>query len=211
MYTQCRNEVIRQCHDTNKAGNFYFWKAVNKVKWYFTWAGLSKDVQVYCKACHISATRRTAGWHKKAEMCRYDVGFPIKEVAKDLMGPFPWFRLRKQVHVVDSFYMQMEAYPITNIVAKTVVEQLVLKCISRFRVLCQIKSDPGWQFDSELFRKMWNMSDINHQISTKFHPQENSRVERMVKVVRKSHLSFLQDLWGVEPESSSTHPCIACP
>ena len=43
---------------------------------------LSKDVQVYCKACHICATRKTAEPHQK-------VGLPKEEAAIDLIGPLP--------------------------------------------------------------------------------------------------------------------------
>ena len=50
---------------------------------------MTKDIQIYCRACHICATRRVAGRHQKAEMRHYSVGFPMKEVALDIMGPFP--------------------------------------------------------------------------------------------------------------------------
>ena len=43
----------------------------------------------YCKACQICATKKTAGQHQKAEMCRYDVGFPN--------GPFLESDLGEQV------------------------------------------------------------------------------------------------------------------
>ena len=180
-----RREMIKQCHDTKTAGHFYYWKTVNKVKKYFTWGGLNKDVQVYCQACHVCATRKTAGRHQKAEMRRYDVGFPLEEIAIDLMGPFPESETGSKyvLVVVDSFSKWMEAYAVPNIEAKTIAEKLVLEFISRFGVPYQIKSDRGRQFDCELFREMCSMLDVDHKMSTSFHPQGNSRVERMVKVV----------------------------
>ena len=180
-----RRKVIEQCHDTKTSGHFYFWKTVNKVKRYFTWGGLSKEVQIYCKACHICATRKTAGRKQKASMRRYDVGSPMEEIAIDLMGPFPESDSGNKyvLVVVDSFSKWMEAYAIPNIEAKTVAERLVLEFISRFGVPMQIKSDRGRQFECELFREMCLLLDVSHKMSTPFHPQGNSRVERMVKVV----------------------------
>lgn len=190
-----RREVMKQCHDTRTAGHFYFWKTLNKAKKYFTWGGMSKDVQVYCKACHVCATKKNAGRHRKAEMLRYDVGFPMEEVAIDLMGPFPESESGNKyvLVVVDSFSKWMEAYPVSNIEARTVAEKLVLEFFSRFGVPYRIKSDRGKQFDCELFQHMCQLLDVEHRMSTPFHPQGNSRVERMVKVVGNLISTFCQD------------------
>ena len=159
---------MRQCHDTTTSGHFYFWKTLNKAKKYFSWGGMSKDIQTYCQACHTCATRKTAGRSQKAKMRRYDVGFPMEEIAIDIMGPFPESeRGNKYVLVVvDSFSKWMEAYPIPNIEARTVAERLVLEFVSRFGVPFQIKSDRGRQFECELFREMCLLLDVGHKTAT---------------------------------------------
>jgi hypothetical protein len=189
-----RKEVIHQCHDMKTAGHFYYWKTLNKAKKHFTWGGMRKDIQVYCQACHVCATRKNTGRHRKAEMRRYDVGLPMEEVAIDLMGPFPESESGNKyvLVVVDSFSKWMEAYPVANIEAKTIAEKLVMEFISRFGVPAQIKSDRGRQFDCALFREMCQLLDVEHRMSTPFHPQGNSRVERMVKVVGNLISSFCQ-------------------
>ena len=127
-------------------------------------------------------------------MKRYDMGFPIEVIAIDLLGPF--FESdsgNKSVLVVlDSFSEWMEAYPLPNIEAKTIAEKLVLQFISRFGVPLQIKSDQCKQFDCELFRAMCKLLNIDHKMSTPFHPRGNSRVERIVKVVSKVIAAFCQ-------------------
>ena len=84
---------------------------------------------------------------------RYDVGFSMEEVARDLMEPFPESDLGTKyvLVIVASFSRWMEAYPVANIEAETVAEKLVLEFISRFGVQYQIESDRGQQFDHELF------------------------------------------------------------
>jgi hypothetical protein len=146
---------------------------------------MTKDVQNYCKCCEICATRKKAGKKGRAGMRRYDAGLPLEEVCIDLAGPFPksdkgnaWVLV-----VVDSFTKWMEAYPLTDSKAPQVAEALVLNFFSRFGVPYWIKSDRGRQFQSELFEHMCTMLDMQHKVSTPFHPQGNSRVERMVKVV----------------------------
>jgi len=190
-----RKESIRLCHDTQTAGHFYFWKTLNKLKKYFTWGGMSKDVHVYCQACHICATRKNAGRTPRAHMKRYDVGFPMEEVAIDLMGPFPESEAGNKyvLVIVDSFSKWMEAYPLPNIEAKTVAERFVLEFVSRFGVPYQIKTDRGRQFECELFKELCVLLEVNRKTSTPFHPQGNSRVERMVKVVGNLIAAFCQD------------------
>ena len=58
-------------------------------------------------------------------MRRYDVGFPMEEIAIDLMGPFPASDSGNKyvLVVVDSFSKWMEAYAVPNIEAKTVAEK----------------------------------------------------------------------------------------
>ena len=190
-----RRKAMESCHDARTAGHFYFWKTLNRVKRRFCWPGMRRDIQIYCRACSVCATKKTAGRRPKAEMRRYDVGLPMEEVAIDLMGPFTESSSGNKhvLVVVDSFSKWMEAYPVPNIEAKTVAEKLVLEFFSRFGVPRQIKSDRGRQFECELFREMCSLLEVEHKMSTPFHPQGNSRVERMVKVVGNLISVFCRD------------------
>ena len=179
-----RRELLKQCHDTKTSGHFYFWKTLNKVKRYFCWGGLSKNVQVYCQACHICATRKTAGRHRKARMGHYDVGFPMEEISIDLMGPYPESENGNKyvLVVVDSFSKWMEAYAVPNIEAKTIAEKLVLEFISRFGVPYQIKSDRGRQFDCELFASMCEMLKLNTRCQHHFTHKEIQELKGWLKL-----------------------------
>ena len=101
-------------------------------------------MQVYCKACHVCTTRKTAGWHQKARMCRYDVGFPMEGIAIDWMGSFSESDLGNKyvLVVVDTFQYGWRCTQFQT-VAQTVAEKLVLELISRFWLPYQIKSYQG--------------------------------------------------------------------
>ena len=86
----------------------------------------------------------------------------------------------------------MEAYAVPNIGAKTIAERLVLTFTSRFGVSYQIKSDRGRQIDCELFPEMSAMLDVDRKMFTSFHPQGNSSVEHMVKVVGNLIFAYCQ-------------------
>ena len=118
-------------------------------------------------------------------MKHYDVGLPMEEISIDLCGPFPISDSgnRYCLVIVDSFTKWMEAYPLKNMEAKTVAETMMREFVSRFGLPFWIKSDQGRQFESELFEELCNIMEVEHKSSTAFHPQGNSKVERMVKVV----------------------------
>ena len=185
MAPSLRKKVISQCQYARTPGHFYFWKTLKKVKKNFNWGGMNTDVQVYCQACKACAIRKTAGRKQKAEMRRYNAGLPMEEIAIDIMEPFPESEDGDKyvLVVVDSFSKWMEAYAIPNIEVKTIAEKLMLEFISCFGVSVQIKSDRGKQFDCQLFRTMCELLDMEHKMSTAFHPQGKSSVERTEKVI----------------------------
>ena len=119
----------------------------------------------------------------------------MEEIAIDIMGPFPESsRGNKYVLVVvDSFSKWMQAWAIPNIEARTTAEVLVNQFISIFGVPASIKSDRGRQFECELFREMCQLLGADIHMSTPFHPQGNSRVERMVKVVGNLIAAYVQN------------------
>ena len=190
-----RKEVMQICHDNKTAGHFYYWKTLHAVKKRFCWAGMSKDIQLYCQACHTCATKKNAGKKYRAAMRRYDTGYPMEEISIDLMGPFPVSSQGNKyvLVVVDSFSKWMEAYAIPSIHAEVVAEKLLTEFMSRFGVPHQIKSDRGKQFDCELFNHLCRLLEVDHFMSTPFHPQGNSKCERMVKVVGNLISAFCSD------------------
>lgn len=197
-----RKVVMEQCHATKTTGHFYFWKTLETVKRKFIWAGMSKDIQLYCRACQTCATKKTAGRQHRAAMRRYDLGLPMEEIAIDIMGPFPVSEKGNKyvLVVVDCFTKWMEAYPLPNIEASTVAETLLMEFFSRFGVPLRIKSDRGRQFECALFAELCSLLEVEHRMSTPFHPQGNSRVERMVKVVGNLLAAFCesQKQWDVD-------------
>ena len=190
-----RKKIISQCHDGKTSGHFYYWKTLQAVRRRFFWSSVCRDVQMYCRACTVCATRKNAGRKQRAAMRRYDAGFPMEEIAIDLMGPFPESKQGNKyvLVVVDAFSKWMEAYPIPNIQAEVVAEKLVLEFLSRFGMPRQIKSDRGRQFECQLFSEMCKLLDVDHYKSTPFHPQGNSKCERMVKVVGNLISVFCQE------------------
>jgi hypothetical protein len=94
--------------------------------------------------------------------------------------------------IVEIFSNLMEAYPVPNIEAMAVAEKLVIEFFSRFGVPMQIKSDRGRLLDCALYEEMCKMLYVEYKMSTPFHPQGNSVVEQMVKIVGNLSPAFVK-------------------
>ena len=92
--------------------------------------------------------------------------------------------------IVNSFSKWMEAYPVPNNKGKVQSREVCHGIYLPLWLSVQIKSDRRKQFNFELFQYMCQLLDMERKMSTPFHLQGNSRVERMVKVVRNLIVSF---------------------
>ena len=67
--------------------------------------------------------------------------------------------------------------------AKTVAELFVKEFVSRYGTPRKLHSDQGSNFQSELFRKVCQMLEIDQSRTTPYHPQRDGLVERMNRTI----------------------------
>ena len=107
-------------------------------------------------------------------------GYPTQIMAVDLMGPLTESKSgnRYMMVVGDYFSRWMEAIPVPNQEATTVVEKLVDEVFLRFSPPEQLHSDQGHQFESNLVKEVCKLLHINKTRTTPYHPQCDGLVER---------------------------------
>ena len=86
----------------------------------------------------------------------YSSTVSMNRVAVDVLGPLPrTSRGNRYVLVaIDYFTKWMEAYPLPDQEATTVAEALVQGMFSRFGTPSELHSDPGRNFESQVFTAM---------------------------------------------------------
>jgi hypothetical protein len=80
--------------------------------------------------------------------------------------------------IIDRSTRWVEAIPVKNMKAATIVDALVAGWVSRFGVPAVITSDRGVQFTSAVWEALCNRLHIQHITTTAFHPYSNGMVER---------------------------------
>lgn len=100
--------------------------------------------------------------------------------------------------ISDYFTKFTEIFPLKNIDTKTIAETLFKGWIKRYGCPQEIHSDQGAQFESQLFREMCKVLQINKTRTTSYHPQSDGMIERLnrtIKDILSKYISVNQTDW----------------
>lgn len=96
----------------------------------------------------------------------------------DIMGPLPETESRFILVLTDYFTKWTEAYALKDHMAETVARTLMDEFICQFGVPYSIHTDQGGEFESNLFKEICNLLEIEKTITSPYHPQSDGQVER---------------------------------
>ncbi|CAG2254323.1 unnamed protein product [Mytilus edulis] len=84
-----KKEIIISCHDTAYSGHFGIKKSVQKMKNYFTWYQITKDVRIHIENCVICTKSKSR--KSKAGLVDYRVGYPLERLIHSTPHPATGF------------------------------------------------------------------------------------------------------------------------
>ena len=175
-----RKEVFNHFHAHNTGGHLGVDRTLHRIKLAFYWPGMSQDVSKWCMSCGKCAARKPSLRKNKAPLKQYQVGEPLERIAMDLLGPLPLTR-RGNRHVLvigDYFTKWMEAIALPDQDTETVAKAVVEEFICRYGTPRQLHTDRGTCFESNLFRSICKLLNIEKTKTTARHPRSDGMVER---------------------------------
>jgi transposase InsO family protein len=175
-----RNQVIKASHNAILSGHLGVKKTLAKIKMNFYWYKMSSSVKLWIKQCAFCGARKKPNKKAKAPLQEYYVGFPMDRVSTDILGPFPISESKNRyiLVVMDNFTKYVECYAIPDQRAETVANKIVFEYFCRFGLPLDLHSDQGKNFQSELFRQMCCLLEINQTRCTPYRASSNGMVER---------------------------------
>jgi hypothetical protein len=146
-------------------------------------------------------------------------GTSFERISIDITGKHPRSRKGNEyiLTLIDHFSKWSEAFAIRDHTAPTVARILVTEVFTRFGCPRQILSDQGPEFESELFRQICQLLQIDKIRTSPYKPSTNSAVERyhrtlnsmLAKVVAQNQkdwdvcLPFVVSAYRASPHSAT--------
>jgi len=120
---------------------------------------------------------------------------PLERVAIDIMGPLPASASGNKYLLVigDYFTKFVHSIPMKNQDAETVARTFVDHFVTLFGVPRQVHTDQGANFESNLFRKICNILDIDKSRTTVMRPQSDGMVELYMRTLVNMLSSFVSN------------------
>ena len=131
--------------------------------------------------CEICEERKNPTIKKRHLLKPYVVGAPFEKIATDIAGPFPTTNKgNRYILVVGDYFTKLtELYAMPNMKAETVADIIFRAWIKRYGCPIEIHSDQGRQYESDVFKKMCQLLEINKTRTTSFLPRSDGMIERV--------------------------------
>ncbi|XP_077134916.1 protein NYNRIN-like [Ranitomeya variabilis] len=182
--------VAAWAHGSTHRGKNQALACIKKLYWA---PGISTTVTAYSRACPVCAICNPTATAK----------VPLQHLAKP---DYPWQRIQvdhiqmpksgKYEYVlvaVDMFSGWPEAYPVTNMTAKTTAKKLITEISCRFGIPEVVESDQGPAFTANVYEELWHMLGTDLGLHTPYHPSSSAKVERMNSTIKTQLLKMSQD------------------
>lgn len=188
-----RHDILKCCHDDTTAGHLGVRKTVFRVKQYYYWPEILKDVKRYIGNCEMCARVKVSQQLPFGHMGHHrTVTRPWQVIALDLMGPFPRSKKGNTMLLVITclFSKIVLLFPLRNGKADKICEIMEQQFLL-FGIPEAIISDNGKQFESHLFKDLVENYRSKIWYTPNYHPQSNptERVNRVVGTMISTYIN----------------------
>ena len=180
-----RATVLKLGHKIPLAGHLGKEKTRRRILRRFYWPTIFRDVEEFCRCCpqcQKSTTRKVV----PAPLIPLPVvAEPFSRIAMDIIGPLPRSSSGNWYVLVLCNYATCypEVLSLRSIDAKHVAEQLIT-VFSRVGMPCEILTDQGSNFTSQLLAELYRLLHIHAIRTSPYHPQTDGMVDRFNQTLK---------------------------
>ncbi|UYV79523.1 CACTIN, partial [Cordylochernes scorpioides] len=177
-----RKDILKEHHNHMICGHLGVTRTMHRLKDKYFWPSMLKDVVEYVRTCHLCQSRKgsnqlSAGLLHPIPAANY----PFERVGIDFLGPLPSTKNRKKWMIVltDYYTKYAETKAVIDATAREVAKFLTENVILKHGAPRYLISDRGSQFTSNLVKEITKICQIQHCLTTSYHPQTNGLTERL--------------------------------
>ncbi|UYV60625.1 hypothetical protein LAZ67_1001700, partial [Cordylochernes scorpioides] len=177
-----RRDILKEYHNHMICGHLGVTRTMNRLKDKYFWPSMLKDVVEYVRTCHLCQSRK--GSNKLPAGLLHPIpaaNYPFERVGIDFLGPLPSTKNRKKWMIVltDYYTKYAETKAVIDATAREVAKFLTENVILKHGAPRYLISDRGSQFTSNLVKEITKICQIQHCLTTSYHPQTNGLTERL--------------------------------
>ena len=192
-----RTILLAEAHDTIFGGHFGIEKTKEKLKRYWYWPGLHKDVEEYIGTCTVCQKTKHSTERPAGKLMPIKSEYPWQTITMDFVGKFAPGRLTGNnmcLVIIDKFskYTILETVP-ENIDAEKTADILLKRMISQFGIPEIIISDRGPQFTSNLWQRICEYLGCKSALASSHHPQTDGQSERSIQTFLRLIRAFASE------------------
>ncbi|CAN6695195.1 unnamed protein product [Malus baccata var. baccata] len=196
------HSILSFCHTYACGGHFGTQRTAHKVlQCGFYWPSIFKDARTFCLTC--DKCQRTGNISAKDQLPQVSIlNVEIFDVwGIDFMGPFPSsYGFMYILLAVDYVSKWVEAKATRTNDSKVVADFIRTNIFARFGMPHVIISDRGSHFCNRTIEALLRKYNVNHKVSTPYHPQTNGQAEvsnREIKQVLEKTVGPTRKDWSL--------------
>jgi hypothetical protein len=178
--------VLYMMHTHPTAGHFSVEIMFNKIRNRYFWPKMYEDIREYIKTCDACQRRGKASDNQRLHPI--PVYTPFYQIGIDFVGPLPQTNLGNKYIIVAMDYLTKwpEARAVPRATAEETTKFIYEEIICRHGCPQKILTDRGTHFKNQLVENLMQKFEIQHLLSTPYHPQTNGLVERFNRTLCES-------------------------
>jgi hypothetical protein len=189
-----RKRVFDSVHGGRLGGHLGIKRTLAGIRRRLYWPRCKRDITRWCAQCDTCASIKPGPGYR-AEMGHVPYGNINDRVAIDILGELPETdNGNKYIVVISEYFTKwIVAAAIPDQTAQTVADVLMTQYISIFGAPCQIHTDQGRNFESQLFKELCKLMGTEKTRTTPYRPQSDGLVERFNRTLQQMLKAYVND------------------
>jgi hypothetical protein len=197
-----KQQIMAECHDAPTAGHLGYKKTLDRVRQYFDWQGIAKDVKSYCRTCPVCMAAKAGNQRPLGKLHQLDT--PVEKwesVAMDFITGLPTTQLGHDaiMTVTDRLTKMVRVIPTqTTATAPQTAKLFVDHVVRLYGVPNSIVSDRDSKFTSWFWKSTFALLGTKLRMSSSFHPETDGQSERTnqtVEQILRCYTNKFHDDW----------------